>query len=58
MLHSFIVLVILTFAVLIFYKKKKKKEFRHWKHNLKIYFEMALIAHIMVFFDKILDKIF
>ena len=58
MFHSFIILIILIFAVFILYKPYNTEEFEHCKNNLKDFIEVALIAHIMVFLDKILDKIF
>ena len=58
MFHSFIILIVLICAVFLLYRPYKKEEFDHCKNNLKDFIEVALIAHIMVFLDKILDKIF
>ena len=58
MFHSFIILLILICVFFVLYKPYKTEEFEHYKSNLKDFIEVALIAHIMVFLDKILDKIF
>ena len=58
MFHSSVILVVLILSVFVLYKPYKSEEFEHYKNTFRDFIEMALIAHIMVFLDKVLDKLF